>query len=110
GRADLVVESIAPLDSAGPRDLTLVVSKKLLAVLANSKAAAAIVPEGCEVPGRDVVHAKSPYVALAKALEAMYPSERLEPGVHVSAYVDPTAQIGEGVRIGPYAIVQRNAV
>ena len=110
GRGDLVVERIAPLHSAGATDLTLVVSATNLPKLAECLALAAIVPEGHEVPGRDVIYHRNPYMALAKLLETLYPPERVEPGVHASAFVDPSAQIGEGVRIGPHAVVQSNAV
>jgi len=110
GRGDVVVEGIAPLHSAGPTDLTLVVGAANLPKLAESRAGAAIVPEGHEVPGRDVIHHRNPYIALAKVLETMYPPERVAPGVHPAAFVDPTARLGAGVRIGPHAIVQANAV
>lgn len=109
GRGDVVVEGIAPPHAAGPTDLTLVVSAAQLPKLAESRAGAAIVPEGREVPGRDVIHHRNPYVALAKALETMYPPERGTPGIHPAAFVDPAARLGEGVRIGPHAIVQAHA-
>lgn len=109
GRGDLAVERISPLHAAAAGDLTLVVSASLLPKLAASAAAAAIVPENCEVPGRDVIHHRSPYLALARALEAMYPPERVAPGVHPAAFVHDTAHLGEGVRVGPHAIVQRDA-
>src|SRR5689334_9152112 len=88
GRADLVVDRIASPHVAGPRDLTLVVAPQQLAKFLESRAAAAIVPEGVPCDGRDVVHHASPYMALAMTLEAMYPVERAAPGVHPSAYVD----------------------
>ena len=110
GRGDLVVEGIAPPQTAGPTDLTLVVSAAQLPKLAGSKAGAAIVPEGREVPGKDVIHHRNPYIALARVLETMYPPERVAPGIHPAAFVDPSARLGEGVRIGAHAIVQAEAV
>jgi UDP-3-O-[3-hydroxymyristoyl] glucosamine N-acyltransferase len=110
GRADIVVLGMASIDVAGPTDLTLVTGPQHMPKLAASRAAAAIVPEGAPVPGRDVIHHRAPLVALAKTLATMYPAEPIEPGVDPSAYVHPSAQLGEGVRIGPNAIVQRDAV
>jgi UDP-3-O-[3-hydroxymyristoyl] glucosamine N-acyltransferase len=109
GRADVVVEGIASPHVAGPTDLTLVVAAAHLPKFMASRAAAAIVPEGLACDGRDVVLHASPYVALAKTLEFMYPAERAAPGVHPSAYVDDSARLGEGVRVGPHAIVQSGA-
>jgi UDP-3-O-[3-hydroxymyristoyl] glucosamine N-acyltransferase len=110
GRSDRIVLGIASLGAAGPDDLTLVVSPQNLPAFLDSPAGAAIVPEGVVAPGRDVIHHRNPYVALAKTLETMYPPERVAPGIHPAAYVDDTAKLGEGVRVGPHAIVQRNAV
>jgi UDP-3-O-[3-hydroxymyristoyl] glucosamine N-acyltransferase len=110
GRADAEITGVASLEAAGPTDLTLVAALQHLPKLAASRAGAAIVPEGAPVAGRDVVHHRAPFIALARVLEAMYPPERVPPGVHASAYVDATAKLGEGVRVGPHAIVQANAV
>lgn len=110
GRADLAVEGIASPEHAGPGDLTLIVSAQSMARLEGSRACAAIVPQDADAAGRDVIHHRNPYVALSKALAAMYPPERVSPGVHNSAFVDDSAKLGEGVRVGPHAIVQKNAV
>jgi UDP-3-O-[3-hydroxymyristoyl] glucosamine N-acyltransferase len=110
GRADLVVDGMASPQFAGPRQLTMIVAPQHMTRLAASAAAAAIVPEGVDAAGRDVIHHAAPYVALAKALETMYPPEPFAPGVHAAAFVHDTARLGEGVRVGPHAIVQRHAV
>ncbi len=109
GRADVVVHGAASPHAAGPRDLTFVMSPHDLSKLEASSAAAAVVPEDVDVPGRDVVHHRHPYVALAKVLATMYPPERAAPGVHPAAFVDDTVELGEGVRVGPHAIVQAHA-
>ncbi len=110
GRGDVVVDGIGSPHACGPRDLTFIMSPGDLPKLTASVAAAAIVPENVECPGRDVVHVKHVYVALAKMLETMYPPERVPPGVHPAAYVDDSAKLGHGVRVGPHAIVQAQAV
>jgi UDP-3-O-[3-hydroxymyristoyl] glucosamine N-acyltransferase len=110
GRADVVVEGAASPQAAGPRDITFLMTPGDLPKLLASAAGCAVVPEGLDVPGRDVVQHRRPYVALAKLLEALYPPEHVAPGVHPAAYVDDTATVGERVRIGPHAIVQSGAV
>jgi UDP-3-O-[3-hydroxymyristoyl] glucosamine N-acyltransferase len=110
GRADVVVEGAASPQAAGPRDVTFVMTPGDLPKLLASAAGCAVVPEGLDVPDRDVVHHRRPYVALAKALEALYPPEPAAPGVHPSACVDDSASLGDRVRVGPHAIVQRGAV
>jgi len=110
GRADVVLEGVASPTAAGPRDLTFVMSPGDMSKLAASAAGAAVVPENVDVGGRDVVHVRHVYVALATMLETMYPPSRVAPGVHPAAFVDDTATLGERVRVGPAAVVQSGAV
>jgi UDP-3-O-[3-hydroxymyristoyl] glucosamine N-acyltransferase len=58
----------------------------------------------------------NPYLAFARAIELFYQAPRYEPGVHPTAIVAKTAQIGAAAHIGPYCFVDdgvligRNAV
>jgi UDP-3-O-[3-hydroxymyristoyl] glucosamine N-acyltransferase len=110
GRGDVVVEGAASPHAAGPRDVTFVMTPADLPKLLSSSAGGAVVPEGVDVPGRDVVQHKRPYVALSKTLETLYPPERVAPGVHPTACVDAAATLGARVHVGPHAVVHGGAV
>ena len=110
GRADRLVARVAPLRSAGPDDITFVAVAATLPKLAESLAGCAIVPEGCHVPGRDVVHHRNPYAALARVLEALHPSLPAVPGVSEWASVDASVTVPADASVGPFAVVARDVV
>jgi UDP-3-O-[3-hydroxymyristoyl] glucosamine N-acyltransferase len=48
---------------------------------------------------------RDPRLGFAEALELLHPRQLPPPGIHPSAVVDATAEIGPGVSIGPHAVV-----
>jgi len=107
GDASFVVASIAPLDEAGPEDLTFADARHV-AGLAESKAGAALV----EADGA-VSFAGKPILRVAAAQQAVYqllcrlakPDDLPPPGIDKAASVAPGAKLGRDVAIGPGAVV-----
>lgn len=96
--------SISPLH-AGEGDLALFFDAKMLTKLDECKASAVLVPEGTVTQLPHVV-VKRPQLAMQRMLSAVQPKRFFaEPGVHPTAFVDPTAELAEGVAIGPLAVV-----
>ncbi len=94
---------VAPLDSAGPDDVSFLDNRRYLGQFSASKAGACIVaPEFAEraPAGMLLLLTQRPYRGYAKVAQAFYPLPRPRPGVHASAVVDATASIGEGSEIG----------
>jgi len=110
GDAARVVTGAAPPSESGPDHLTFVFAPGSIGELAQSRAGAAIVPEGCDTAGRDVVVHRNPQHAMAMVLAALHPEDRPPGGVHATAIVDPTAKIGAGVHVGPHAVIERDVV
>jgi UDP-3-O-[3-hydroxymyristoyl] glucosamine N-acyltransferase len=125
------ISNIAPLDRAGPSDLTFLDNAKFVGELATTRAGACLVGERFEkeVPGRvAALRAREPYrafIAVACALfpaaqrpsslfgaegisvgATIHPAARLESGVTV----DPGAVIGPGAEIGAGSVIAANAV
>jgi UDP-3-O-[3-hydroxymyristoyl] glucosamine N-acyltransferase len=48
---------------------------------------------------------KDPYYAFSRALGLFYQPPVYAPGIHPTAVVDPTAEVGEGAHIGAYAVI-----
>ncbi len=113
--ADLVgdpsssVEAIRPLDEAGPEHLSFLHNPKYVEQARKSRAGAILARDAAGLPGRNVLVCPEPYLALAKALELMHPQERVEPGVHPSAVVAEDVDLGDGVSVGPCAVVGRGS-
>jgi UDP-3-O-[3-hydroxymyristoyl] glucosamine N-acyltransferase len=104
--ADIKVKSIALSPFAAQEgDLAFVFEPKYIAQISECKASAVMVPEGVRTKLPAIV-VERPLVAVQKMLSVVQPKRYYpEPGVHHTAIVDPTAELGEGVCIGPYVII-----
>ncbi|MGH7534031.1 MAG: UDP-3-O-(3-hydroxymyristoyl)glucosamine N-acyltransferase, partial [Gemmatimonadales bacterium] len=51
----------------------------------------------------------NPYLAYARAVALLHPQPRPQPGVHLSAQVDPTAVLGPDVHVGALAVIGARA-
>jgi UDP-3-O-[3-hydroxymyristoyl] glucosamine N-acyltransferase len=114
GDAELFIDGIAPLESAGPAQLAFLSNPKYQQQLAQSQAGCVIVGhaqgEMALARGACIV-ADAPYLYFAK-LTQLWKRQRpatLAPAIHPSAVVDPTAQIDPSARIGPLCVVERGA-
>ena len=58
---------------------------------------------------RAMLRSRNPYLTFARALELFYQPPSYAPGVHPTAVVHPTAQIGLNAHIGPYVVIHCDA-
>ncbi len=103
---------VAPLDTAGPSDVSFLDNKRYLGAFANSRAGACVIaPTYVEraPKGMALLLSPKPYRAYALIARAFYPAPPASGEIHETAVVDPAARIGENVTIGPYAVVRREA-
>ncbi len=106
GPADTKVASVA-LDpfAAGVNELAILFDPKLLRRISECKAGAVVVPAGAKTD-LPRVEVERPLLALARMLKVIQPKRFLPPpGVHPTAVVDPTSQLGADVAIGPYVVI-----
>jgi UDP-3-O-[3-hydroxymyristoyl] glucosamine N-acyltransferase len=115
GPADLPIADLAAMDQASGQSMTFIRDKRFAGQWAGSKAAAALVTEGMEIPGHDagkraLVFVADADLAMVKAL-AMFDRgpDRPAIGVHPSAIVDPRAEIAPTARVGPLCIIGAGA-
>jgi UDP-3-O-[3-hydroxymyristoyl] glucosamine N-acyltransferase len=108
GDADLVVTGVAPLEEAGPGQVSFFSNRKYRAAFEASRAGVVVVePEEAVAPGRTVLRVANAYLAFARISTIFNPPPQAVPGlapeavVHPSARVDPSAQVGPLVTIGP---------
>ncbi|MFI5184137.1 MAG: UDP-3-O-(3-hydroxymyristoyl)glucosamine N-acyltransferase [Vicinamibacteria bacterium] len=102
GAVDVV--RVAGIDDAGPGDLTFVANSRYVPRLAMTRATAVIVSPDVPTPLPSLL-TDNPYLAFARALEALHPRPRPLAGVHPSAVVDEAAVLGVGVHVGALAVV-----
>lgn len=114
GNADptLMLEDVAPLDSAGPGQLSFLDNRRYVDSFAGSKAAACLVhPDlvGRAPAGMALLVTRKPYRGYALCAQAFYPGMSGMRGISPKAVVDATAVIGEGTFVAPGAVIDAGA-
>jgi len=104
GDGAAVLDSVASLKNAGPADLSYA-EEKFYDEVARTRAGCVIVRSG-EFPSRNVIVARNPKLAFARAAEWLLAETLDDAGIHPSATVAPDAEIAEGVKIGAGAVIE----
>ncbi len=113
GDADRRFGGVAPLQTAGPEDVSFLDNRRYLQALQESRAGAVVlhpalaekVPAGCVA-----IRAQNPYLGFARVAKLFHPAPPVLPGIHPTAVVAADADIGPGCEIGPYAVIAAGAV
>lgn len=106
------VGDVAPLDIAGPDDLSFIDNPKYFAAFAGTKAAACFVAPknaGRAPAGLALLLARQPYKAYALAAQAFYPLPAGSGAIHPTAIVAATARLGAGVSLAPHVVIEDGA-
>jgi UDP-3-O-[3-hydroxymyristoyl] glucosamine N-acyltransferase len=102
------VVRVAPLDRAGPEDLSFLASPRYADAFRHSQAGAVLVAEELAwLEGQPATRIVVPDAAraLATVLERMQPATVPPSGIDPSARLGPRVIIGREVSIGPYAVL-----
>ena len=108
GNDTLSLEDVAPLDTAGPAQVTFLANPKYAPAFEQTRAGAAFVhPEQAHraPAGMTLLVTTNPYIAFARAARRFYPAPRPPAGIAPTAVVDPSAVLGEGVAISAHAVI-----
>lgn len=106
------IRDVAPLETAGPGQISFLDNKKYVEAFSASRAEACIVhPDlaGRAPAGMALLLSRQPYRGYALIAQAFYPGPAAAAGIAPSAVVDPAAVIGEGVEIAAGAVVEAGA-
>ncbi|GAA3991639.1 UDP-3-O-(3-hydroxymyristoyl)glucosamine N-acyltransferase [Comamonas faecalis] len=111
----LRIEGIAPLDSAGPAELSFLNNQRYQAQLAQSRAACVIVAPALRAQALErgaAIVTDEPYLYFARLTQlwARAQGQAAQPGIHPSAVVHPDAQVDASASIGPLCVVEQGAV
>ena len=112
GPGQVRIRSVAPLDRAGPGDVSFFGHRRYTEQFAGSKAGVVLVsPElaGIERGPTCRVVVDAPHEALLRVLPALYRHPRVEPGVHATSVLGRGVRLGAGVSVGPYAVLESGA-
>lgn len=110
GRGDVPITGVAAVDQADTGHLTLIRSHKFAKLWPRSRASAALVSRDVDVPGHDsasraLIIVDQADLAMVQVLSLFAPRVHEPTGIHPTAIIDPSATIGQGVRIGPACVI-----
>jgi UDP-3-O-[3-hydroxymyristoyl] glucosamine N-acyltransferase len=109
-----VIAGLAPLQSAGPHQISFLSHPKYQNQLTASQAGCVIVAPGFEAQaslGRSAIVTDDPYLYFARLtrLWKQIHQPLQGPRVHPTAVIDPDAWVAEDAVIGPLCVVERGA-
>ncbi|QDM15410.1 UDP-3-O-(3-hydroxymyristoyl)glucosamine N-acyltransferase [Tardiphaga sp. vice352] len=109
---ELFFEGVAPLQSAGPSEVSFLENRRYSSALDDTLAGAVIVhPDmAARVPKATVaILTTEPYAAWGRVTSLFYPEPPLFPGIHPSAIVAEGALVDPSSEIGPLSVIETGA-
>jgi UDP-3-O-[3-hydroxymyristoyl] glucosamine N-acyltransferase len=110
--AVLSLHGVAPLQSAGPREVSFLDNRRYAPALETTRAGAVIVHPDvlAKVPPTTVpLLTREPYLGWARVAALFHPLPPLRAGMHPSAVVELGAEIDATAEIGPLAVIGAGA-
>ncbi|WP_172329396.1 UDP-3-O-(3-hydroxymyristoyl)glucosamine N-acyltransferase [Mangrovicoccus sp. HB161399] len=108
GKGDIPISGAAEPAAAASTDLALAMQPAYAEGLKAGDARAAVLWDGADWQSYGLeaaIFVPRPRYAMAGITRTLDPGPAVAPGIHPSAVVDPTAEIGEGAAIGPLAVI-----
>ncbi len=110
GEAETIVESLAPLNRAGPTHVSFLASPKYLSLLPQSKAGVLLVDPTLSdsVSVGDIaaiIVVSKPHDAVLSLLPHLYDIASMPAGISSTAVIGKDVKIGEGVRIEDFVVI-----
>lgn len=111
GDGSATITAALPISQAVPGSITFVAERKHLAKLDKCAASAVLLPRNLPEAKIPTIHVDDPLDALVRlAIKLSPPIPAPIAGVDPRAAVHPTAQLGAGVSIGPFAVIEAQCV
>ncbi len=106
GDPEREIRGVSTLEGAGPHEIAFLTNPRYRGEALRTRAAAVLVGPGASVPGHDLLEVAEPYLALAEILELFHPPRPRRPGVSPDARIGDAVRLGEGIEVGPFAILE----
>jgi UDP-3-O-[3-hydroxymyristoyl] glucosamine N-acyltransferase len=108
GNADLMIVNAAEPADAGPDDLALAMKAEYAERLSDGHARVALLWQGADWQAMGLeaaIFAPRPRFAMAGLTQMLDPGQGWDTGIHPSAVIDPTAELGRDVSVGPLTVI-----
>ena len=104
------INGVAGIEEAAAGHITFVANPKYAAIAKSTSASAVIVSEDFPAIATGMLRSKNPYLAFARAIDLFYNRPSYEPGIHPTAVIAKSANIGKDAHIGAYVVIEDDVV
>jgi UDP-3-O-[3-hydroxymyristoyl] glucosamine N-acyltransferase len=109
GDAGRTVRGVAPLETAGPDQVSFLVGTRYQRQAEQSRAGAIVAPTDAQGLPCPVLRVASPQVALIVLLRLFHPEPAVAPGIHPMAFAGDGAEVHPTATVGPFAVIGAGA-
>ena len=110
GDAGVRIRQVAPLETAGPGELSFLTNRKYQKLLSTTRAAAVLLAQdSADATQLPRIVCKNPYASYARIAALINPEVRPVAGIHAKAVVDAQARVAPSASVGPCAVIEKGA-
>ncbi len=110
GDASINISSLAPIDDITPGSLVFAEGNDNLQLAEASEAAALLVSTKVTHSKKPLIQVPHPFKAFIQLLNHFNPPKKASPGIHPTSVIGDNVQLGEGVFIGPYVVIESGSI
>ncbi|MCS6874032.1 MAG: UDP-3-O-(3-hydroxymyristoyl)glucosamine N-acyltransferase [Pyrinomonadaceae bacterium] len=110
GDPEMEIIGAAGLNTAQPGEITFLANPKYTSQVSKTQASAIFLNRNEQIERSDIaiLRASDPYLAYTRALRLFHPEKPIQPSVHPSAVIDPSAKISKSVEIMANVVIGKN--
>ncbi len=105
GDGEVEIAGPAGIEEAKPDEITFVSNPKYAAKIKVSKAGAIILAPSAPETSIPTLISDNPYLTFSQVIELFYQPPEPIPGIHPTAIIDDTAELGEDYSIGAHVVI-----
>ena len=110
GNNSVKICGAAPIESAGPDEITFVANKRYVKYLSDTNAGAVIIEDELPCSHNSILRHPNPYLAFAMAIDILYPDPQTsKSSISSSAIIDESAEVDESASVGAFCHIEANS-
>lgn len=113
GNENAAVNSFAKIEEGKPGAISFLSNPKYTHFIYDTESSIVLIDEAVQLEHEvkaTLIRVKSAYEAVAKLLQLYESMKPRKKGIDSLAFVSPSAKVGEGCYVGPFAVISDNAV
>ena len=111
GAPDTMITGISGIKEARQGDITFLANVKYASLADKTCASAVITARDAAYSGKPLIKTDNPSLAFVRVANLFFPQNPGHPkGISSLAFISPKAKIGKNINIGPFAIIEDEAV